>query len=45
MTDTTLRIGLAQIAPAWLNRRATLDKVGAWITDAASRNCDLVVFG
>ena len=45
MTDTTLRIGLAQVAPAWLNRRATLDKVCAWITDAADRNCDLVVFG
>ncbi|MCG8369967.1 MAG: carbon-nitrogen hydrolase family protein [Proteobacteria bacterium] len=45
MTATTIRIGLAQIAPAWLRRDATLDKVAAWIGEAADADCDLVVFG
>ena len=45
MSETTIRIGLAQIAPVWLQRDATLDKVVAWIADAAQQECDLVVFG
>lgn len=45
MVDNKLRIGLAQIAPAWLDRTRTLDKVASWITDAAQKGCDLVVFG
>jgi nitrilase len=45
MTDTRIKVGLAQIAPAWLQRDATVAKVVAWIGDAAARKCDLVVFG
>jgi len=45
MADTTLTVGLAQIAPRWLNKSATLEKVVAWISDAANGNCQLVVFG
>lgn len=45
MSDTVIRVGLAQIAPAWLNRDATLDKVVAWVGKAAAEGCDLVVFG
>ena len=45
MSDNTLKVGLAQIAPAWLRRDRTLDKVVAWIGDAAAKGCDLVVFG
>ena len=45
MPDTTLRIALAQIAPAWLDRDATLAKVVAWINKAAAAGADLVVFG
>lgn len=45
MSDTSITVGLAQIAPIWLQREATLDKVVAWISDAAARDCDLVVFG
>ncbi|MDH5456737.1 MAG: carbon-nitrogen hydrolase family protein, partial [Gammaproteobacteria bacterium] len=45
MLDNKLRIGLAQIAPAWLDRARTLDKVASWISDAAEKGCDLVVFG
>ncbi len=42
---TTLRVGLAQIAPVWLRRDATIDKVITWMDRAASDGCDLVAFG
>ena len=45
MTDTTLTVGLAQIAPVWLQKEATIDKVVAWIDDAAGKGCSLVAFG
>lgn len=37
--------GVAQIAPVWLNRVATLAKVEAAIERAASEGCQLVTFG
>lgn len=40
-----LTVGLAQIAPVWLNRDATLEKIMSYVSDAATQNCDLVVFG
>lgn len=40
-----LTVGIAQIAPIWLNRAATLEKVMAATTEAADAGCDLVVFG
>lgn len=40
-----LKVGLAQMAPVWLNRKKTLEKVCNYISDAASQNCELVVFG
>ena len=45
MSETSITVGLAQIAPMWLQRDATIDKVIAWIADAAARECDLVAFG
>ena len=45
MTDAIIRAGLAQIAPCWLDRARTIDKVTRWIHDAAEKRCDLVVFG
>ena len=45
MTDTRIKVGLAQIAPAWLQRDVTITKVVDWIGDAASQGCDLVAFG
>ena len=45
MTDTTLRIALAQIAPVWLNREATTAKIIDWIGRAADEGADLVAFG
>jgi len=38
-------VGVAQIAPVWLNRTATLAKVEAAIEQAASEGCQLVTFG
>jgi nitrilase len=40
-----LTVGLAQIAPVWLQRTATLDKVVAYCVKAAQRGCGLVAFG
>jgi len=45
MPNTKLRIALAQIAPVWLDRDATLAKVIDWIDRAAGEGADLVVFG
>ncbi len=44
MTET-LTVGLAQIAPVWLNRQKTLAKMTSYVENAAKQNCDLVVFG
>jgi nitrilase len=45
MSNPTLRVGLAQIAPVWLNREATTQKILDWISKAAKEECGLVVFG
>lgn len=44
MSDT-LKVAVAQIAPVWLNRVATLEKVVSKITEAGQEKCQLVVFG
>ena len=40
-----LTIGLAQIAPVWLRRDATLAKIADWVSQAADQDCQLIVFG
>lgn len=40
-----LKVGLAQMAPVWLDRDKTLNKVCSYIENAAAQNCELVVFG
>lgn len=40
-----LKVGLAQMAPVWLNRAASLAKVATAIELAASEGCQLVTFG
>jgi len=40
-----LNVGLAQIAPIWLDRQKTLDKVCAAAEEAAGLGCRLVAFG
>jgi nitrilase len=43
--DKTLRVGLAQIEPVWLQREATLARVVAAVREAARQGCALVAFG
>jgi len=45
MTAQTLKVGLAQISPVWLDKLATLDKVASYISDAGRQGCDLIAFG
>jgi nitrilase len=40
-----LTVGLAQIAPVWLDRAATLDKVNSYVEQAAREGCNIVAFG
>jgi len=40
-----LTVGLAQIAPVWLDRQSTLEKISDYCTQAVDRGCQLVVFG
>lgn len=41
----TLTIGLAQIAPVWLNRLGTLSKILEQVKAASEAGCQLVAFG
>ncbi len=40
-----LIVGIAQIAPVWLNRDQTLEKIIQYTQRAADQDCQLVVFG
>ena len=40
-----LTVGIAQIAPIWLDRVRTLDKITDYVNRAADRGCQLVAFG
>lgn len=43
--NDSITVGLAQIAPVWLDRSRTLDKVIDWVEQAADEGCQLVAFG
>lgn len=43
--NATIKVGLAQIAPVWLNRAETLEKIVTWIDSAGNEGCHLVAFG
>jgi nitrilase len=45
MNERTLKVGIAQVAPVWLDRDATVAKLAGWIREAAAKGCQLVVFG
>jgi len=40
-----LTVGIAQIAPAWLDRQQTCDKIIEQVQVAAQTRCELIVFG
>ena len=43
--SNTLTVGLAQIAPVWLNREETTSKMMRYIEEASEKGCELVAFG
>ncbi len=43
--ESQLKIGLAQMAPVWLNKAKTIEKIENYIREAVSQRCELVVFG
>ncbi|MCP4542332.1 MAG: carbon-nitrogen hydrolase family protein [Chloroflexi bacterium] len=44
-TTDNLKVSIAQIAPVWLNREQTLDKMVEYVKLAAGEGCQLVSFG
>ena len=43
--ENVLKIGMAQIAPVWLNKVKTTKKIESIIVDAGEKQCELLVFG
>ncbi len=41
----TLKIGMAQISPIWLDKQKTIEKIKVYIEKAGDANCELLVFG
>lgn len=42
---STLKLGLAQISPVWLNKKKTIEKIKKFIIQAGTKKCELIVFG
>ena len=40
-----LKLGIGQIAPVWLDREKTTEKICQFVSQAADESCELVVFG
>ncbi|MEL6695557.1 MAG: carbon-nitrogen hydrolase family protein [Bacteroidota bacterium] len=45
MSSSQLTVGLAQIAPIWLDKAQTLDKILSYVSQAAEQGCQLITFG
>lgn len=45
MNNDSIKVGLAQISPVWLDKKKTISKIEEYISDAADQKCQLVVFG
>ncbi|MCW8870456.1 MAG: carbon-nitrogen hydrolase family protein, partial [Proteobacteria bacterium] len=43
--DNTLKVGLIQIAPIWLDRKLTTEKIIDYLNQAGQQGCDLAVLG
>ncbi|UII78209.1 carbon-nitrogen hydrolase family protein [Flagellimonas sp. CMM7] len=43
--ENLLKVAMAQIAPVWLNKQATLEKIENTIQEAAKEKAELIVFG
>jgi len=40
-----LKVALAQIAPVWLDKEKTINKIKHYIVEAGKQSCELIVFG
>lgn len=45
MKKQTLRIGMAQMSPIWLQKAHTIEKIKVFIQQGGTEKCDLLVFG
>ena len=45
MKENELKVALAQIAPVWLDKKATLEKIEATLLEATKAEAELVIFG
>jgi len=45
MSSKLLTVGLAQISPVWLDKEKTIEKILRTVEEAATKGCELVVFG
>jgi nitrilase len=45
MEKQTLKVGLAQFVPVWMNRQKTIEKAVRFAEDAANQECEIVVLG
>lgn len=43
--ESLLKIGMGQIAPVWLQKDKTIDKIKSLIIEAGTKKCELIVFG
>ncbi|PWL40283.1 carbon-nitrogen hydrolase [Flagellimonas aquimarina] len=43
--ENLLKVAMAQIAPVWLNKQATIEKIENAIQEAAKEKAELIVFG
>lgn len=43
--ENKLKIAMAQIAPVWLQKKETIDKIKSFIIEAGEQQCELIVFG
>lgn len=43
--ENLLKVAMAQIAPVWLDKKATLQKIESYILEAAAQESELVIFG
>ncbi len=45
MSSNLLKVALAQIAPVWLDKEKTIEKIKNSVREAANKQCELIVFG
>ncbi len=44
-SNETLKVAIGQIAPVWLDKSKTLEKIMSSVNDAGNQHCNLIAFG